>query len=164
VNTICTSRLEIRPFNDADTAQYIKIMSNPIVTKYLGSGKVMTTNEISVLLDHFRAVGNNGFGVYAVIEKETKNLIGHCGIRPIPEDRVELLYAYDPAYWGKGYATEAGKAVLHHAKNKLNIRHVHAMSYPENAASIVVINKLGFTPIGTEEHFGTPLKVYELHL
>ena len=98
------------------------------------------------------------------MEKKSGNLIGHCGIRPIPDGRVELLYAYDPSAWGKGYGTEAAAAVLEYGKENFEIDELIAIAYPQNPASIGIIKKLGFESIGKEEHFGKMLEVYSIKM
>jgi len=156
--------LLIRRFSETDKEQYVEIMTNPEVTKYLGSGKGMTKEDALKLLTHFEAVWNDGYGVFAVIEIASGDVIGHCGVRLIDDGRIELLYAYTPTAWGKGYATEAGDAVLGYAKEKFIAKEIIAMSYPQNKGSIAVIKKLGFKNIGQEEHFGSLLEVFSLDM
>ena len=155
-----TERLEIRRFRQVDKEQYVKIMTNPAVYKYLGSGKGCDEETAKNLLTSF----SFSLGVFAVVEKESGNLIGHCGIRPIQDGRIELLYAYDPSAWGMGYGTEAAKAVLEYGKENFEIDELIAMAYPENPASIGIIKKLGFKSIGKEEHFGKLLEVFSLEI
>ena len=99
-----------------------------------------------------------GLGTYAVVEKASDALIGHCGVRGLPDGRWELLYAYAEWAWGKGYATEAAKAVLQ-AHDK---RPLIALSYTENPGSIGVIKKLGFRHLGQEAIFGKSLETFIL--
>ena len=160
MNSIMTERLEIRRFRQADKEQYAKIMTNPAVYKYLGSGEGLDEAGAHKLLTFF----SFSLGVFAVVEKKSGNLIGHCGIRPIQDGRIELLYAYDPSAWGKGYGTEAATAVLEYGKENFEIDELIAMAYPENPASIGIIKKLGFKSIGQEEHFGKMLEVYSLKM
>ena len=97
-------------------------------------------------------------GVYAVEEKSSGKLIGHCGVRGLPDGRNEILYAFCETAWGKGYATEAGKAVLENH----SFRPLIAVSYPQNNGSIGVIKKLGFRHVGQEEMFGNMLEMFIL--
>ena len=157
---ITTERLELRRFCQVDCEPYGKIMIQPAVTKYLGDGKGMDEASAKKLVTFY----SFSRGIFAVIEKATGHLIGHCGIRPIPDGRIELLYAYDPSVWGKGYGTEAGKAVLEYGKEHFEIDEIIAMAYPENPASIGIMKKLGFEHLGQEEHFGNVLEVYRLNM
>ncbi|MCL2595338.1 MAG: GNAT family N-acetyltransferase [Promicromonosporaceae bacterium] len=159
---IATERLLLRRFTDADADAYAAILMKPEVTRYLGSGQGATGEGIAALREQFQAVWNDGYGVFAVVEQATGSLIGHCGIRPIPDGRIELLYAYDPATWGKGYATEAGRAALDYAREHFPVAEVIGMAYPQNHGSIAVLEKLGFQRIGTEQHFGHDLILLQL--
>jgi len=156
MNLITTDRLEIRRFRQADKEEYAKIMTNPDVYKYLGDGKGVDVETAQKMVTFF----SFSLGIFAVVEKESGKLIGHCGIRPIPDGRIELLYAYDTDAWGKGYGTEAAKAVLEYGRENFEIDELIGMAYSENPGSIGVMKKLGFKSIGEEEHFGKMLEVF----
>jgi ribosomal-protein-alanine N-acetyltransferase len=126
----------------------------PEVTKYLGRGKGHTRESAVKLLNYFENVwAEKAYGAFAVIERSSKTIIGHCGFNTLTDGRTEFLYAYDSSAWGKGYATEAGKAVLQYAKANLSLAELYALSYPQNKASINVLTKLGFQSIGQQLHF-----------
>lgn len=63
-------------------------------------------------------------------------------------DGAELGYWLTPAAWGRGYATEAGRAVLAMARHALPIARLHAWHFADNPASGKVLRKLGFRPTG----------------
>lgn len=161
---IVTDRLKIRRFQEADVEPYIKIMTNPAVTKYLGDGKDLTETDVIKNLARFKKVWDeHGFGVFAVIESTSKDIIGHCGFLPMKDGR-ELLYAFDSLAWGKGYATEACRAILEDAKNQFEWTEIYAIAYPQNKPSIAVLNKLGFLNIRSEEYFGHVLEEFLLKI
>ena len=164
MNKITTGRLEIRRFTEADTEAYVEMMTKPSVTQYLGSGKSCSKEDATKILSWYKSVWEEGYGIFAVVEQDSRNLIGYCGISQISDGRIELLYAYDPSSWGKGYATEAGEAVLAYGKEHFGVTEIIAMSYPQNIGSIGVIKKLGFKSAGQEEHFGKMLDVFILDL
>jgi len=160
MSQIITERLEIRRFRQADKGQYVRIMTNPEVYKYLGDGSGIDEEIAQKMVTFF----SFSACMFAVVEKASGDLIGHCGIRPIQDGRIELLYAYDPSAWKKGYATEAGRAVLNYGKENFEIDELIGMAYAENPGSIGVMKKLGFKSIGEEEHFGKMLEVYSLDI
>jgi len=161
---ITTINLEIRRFREADIEPYIQIMTNPAVTKYLADGKDKTPESVKEMLARFEAVWDEqGFGVFAVAETASGNIIGHCGFLPM-KDSVELLYAFDTSVWGKGYATEAGQAVLDNAKKRFGWTEIHAITWPQNEASSAVLKKLGFSNAGQQEHFGVLMDGFILEL
>jgi ribosomal-protein-alanine N-acetyltransferase len=157
---LVTERLELRHFTKSDHPAYSAMWAKPEFYRYLGDGHAKPDDfapRFATSLEYSR-------GVFAVVERATGTLLGHCGVRPIPDGRIELLYAYDPLAWGKGYATEAARAVLAYARQTFEIDCLIAMAYPANPASANVMRKLGFTPSGTEEHFGHMLDVFSLQL
>jgi len=88
----------------------------------------------------------------AIVERETRELIGLCGLVPclgpywsrtrsVPE--VGLYWAVSHAHQRRGYATEAGQALITYAFTTLNVQRIIATTDFENAASIGVMRKLG---------------------
>lgn len=76
-------------------------------------------------------------------------LIGAIGVGPVRDaDDVELGYWLGRAHWGKGYAVEAGQAVLHLAFDGLRHSRVSAGHFVDNPASGKVLMRLGFVPTG----------------
>jgi len=155
---INTERLTLRRFTPTDEQAYADIITNPSVYRYLGTGQPIPREQISRWIDSMESTWGHGLGVYAVIENESGKLIGHAGVRGLPCGRKEILYAYGEDSWGKGYATEAGRAVL---QNHM-YRPLIALSYPENLGSIAVIKKLGFRHVCQEKMFGKILESFIL--
>ncbi len=88
----------------------------------------------------------HGFGIAGIESKETGELIGRSGVafhRIWPRD-PEVGWAVDPAWWGRGIATEAGAASVAWAFGPLGYDRVVSICVPENAASRRVMEKLGF--------------------
>jgi len=155
---ITTERLILRHFTPEDEEAYADIMTSPKVYRYLGTGQGIPRESVGRSIDLWNSTFGHGLGVYAVVEHTSGRLIGHMGLRGLPCGRNEILYALDENAWGKGYATEAGKAVL-----KIhNKRPLIAVSYPDNPASIAVIKKLGFSHVGQEKMFGMMLESFML--
>jgi len=75
-------------------------------------------------------------------------LIGGMGIHDTPDGEVELGYWIARPYWGQGFATEAGRAVVSFACNTLRLRRLVAGHFIDNPASGRVLRKLGFKPVG----------------
>ena len=74
-------------------------------------------------------------------------LIGGIGI----SENDNLGYWLTPSAWGRGYATEAGRAVIEMARHALPLRRLRARHFADNPASGRVLRKLGFIPAGTGE-------------
>lgn len=89
-----------------------------------------------------------GYGMWVICDRETGNLIGRAGIEHRQDEDgvcMELGYIIGRAYQGKGYAVEVCSAILEYAAQELEIEQMHCFIHPQNAASIRVAEKLGFT-------------------
>ncbi len=75
-------------------------------------------------------------------------LIGGIGLAP-DDDSIELGYWIVPSHWGRGFATEAGHAVIALARDTLRIAHLTSGHFVDNPASGRVLEKLGFRRTGT---------------
>lgn len=75
-------------------------------------------------------------------------LVGTIGIGRRPDGERELGYFIARRFWGQGYATEAGRAVLAFARDSLRLPKLNAGYFLDNPASGRVLEKLGFRPTG----------------
>ena len=80
-------------------------------------------------------------------EGDTAEIVGGIGIDTCEDGAHDLGYWLTPAVWGRGYATEAGHAVIEIART-LRLRRLHAGHFVDNHASGRVLAKLGFRPTG----------------
>lgn len=78
-------------------------------------------------------------------------LVGGIGIHADPSGTHLLGYWLTPDAWGRGYATEAGRAVIDMARHALGYKRLHAWHFVDNPASGRVLAKLGFRPTGRIE-------------
>jgi RimJ/RimL family protein N-acetyltransferase len=90
-----------------------------------------------------------GFGLY-LTSLVNGTPIGICGLvkRQTLAD-VDLGFAFLSRHWSKGYAAESAAAVLDYATTTLRIARIVAITSPENAGSIAVLEKIGLRPEGT---------------
>ena len=72
-------------------------------------------------------------------------VIGSCGIRRKPENdwEAEIGYELAPEYWGRGYATEAARAIVDFGFRELELHRIWAWCIADNAASVRVLEKVG---------------------
>ena len=87
---------------------------------------------------------------FAVTHRESGVIIGSCGFRapPGPEAFVEIAYGIDPAYQGRGYATEAARALVAFAFGSGRVSLVRAHTKPTESASTRVLTKCRFVRVG----------------
>jgi hypothetical protein len=90
-----------------------------------------------------------GFGLWAVVEKSSRDVIGFCGLTHFPDvggqPETEIGYRLARAHWGRGYATDAARAVRDYSFGTLNLRRLISIIHPHNVASIRVAEKTGLT-------------------
>lgn len=142
-----TPRLELREFTTSDTAALHAVLSCPQVMKFSGTGPLTTAQSRLRLLEFIRSYSTFGFGKWAVTRADSGDLIGYCGVEltTVANGPVrELGFRYRPEFWGKGYASEAGTAVLNHCFQVLGWSELSAFVDPENVRSVRTLEKLGF--------------------
>ena len=87
---------------------------------------------------------------FAAVERASGSVVGGCGYKGPPDGNgvVEITYGINPEYRGRGYATEAARALAEFAFASGRVRLVCAHSRPENSASASVLEKCGFRLVG----------------
>lgn len=101
----------------------------------------------------------NGLSVYAVIEKESNDVIGAAGFNMTNTiDNIELIFHFNKRSWGRGFATEAANACIEIAKNHGNVQIITASAHPQNAGSLKILEKIGFVYKGTRWFEDTKLE------
>jgi len=150
-----TKRLVLRKLEEADHERLFLLDSNQEVMKYIGMptlSKVEESKEVVKMI--MKQYEDNGLGRLAVIEKESELLIGWSGLKLNTsevngyQNFYELGYRFLPETWGKGYATESGKASLDYGFNDLQAEIIYAYAHCENTASNHILTKLGFEKTG----------------
>ncbi len=123
------------------------IYGDPETMRLFGDGSVFTPDELRGSFERLIAdYATYGYGNYAVIERESGAILGHCGAHFVPQrERVECDWVIDRRYQGRGYATEAARAVFASAFGEFGIAEIHGIAHRENGASIAVMQKLGMT-------------------
>ena len=119
----------------------------------------LTGNAVQVLMrtadGHW---ADHGFGLLAIVERASGRVVGEAGLQFLeggPD--VELGYTLSHAAWGRGYATEAARAVLRWAFAGLRLERVVAVADPANAASLHVLDKLGMRRLGMRHCYGAQM-------
>jgi ribosomal-protein-alanine N-acetyltransferase len=138
---LTTERLIIRPFFEADYRDLFEYLSLPETYRY-EPGEPVTLEQARQLAAE-RALGTD---FWAVALKDNKKLIGHISfIQQEPKHFLtwEIGYIFNPAYQNKGYASEAGKAVIGYAFTELGAHRVIGNCNPENIPSCRVLEKCG---------------------
>ena len=154
-----TERLALRPFTRDDEEIHRHVFSDAEVCRYY-CGDTRTLEETREWLIHrmWQAKGGD-LGFLAVVRKVDQAVIGlvalqaYVGTWIVWEDEpdarfskveVEYSYALGRSYWGNGYATEAGRALIAYAFKELRLERLVTNIDLDNSRSIGVVKRLGF--------------------
>jgi RimJ/RimL family protein N-acetyltransferase len=151
IPVIETNRLILRGHRLDDFSDCVAMWSDPIVTRFIG-GKPFSEEETWARL--LRYAGHwslMGFGYWAIEEKDTHSFVGELGfadfkrdIEPSIKGMPELGWALISRVHGKGYATEAVRAVVAWGEQHFGSARTVCIIRPENVASIRVAEKCGY--------------------
>jgi ribosomal-protein-alanine N-acetyltransferase len=142
-----TSRLTIRELTPADAAFVLELLNEPAFHRYIGDKGVrdLAGAEKYIREGPQASYAKHGFGLWRVALKADDTPVGMCGLLKRDFlDHPDLGYALLARHGGKGYAFEAASATLAHARSTLKLGPLHALTAPENPASIRLLDKLGF--------------------
>ena len=158
-----TDRFIIRPISIDDIAGMYQLDSDPDVHLYVGRKPVTAIERsgemIAAIHQQYREFG---IGRWAVEEKASGKFVGWTGFKFIKEpvnghaNYLDFGYRFQQKTWGKGYATETGRASLDYGINTLGYKNIFATTDVRNAASRNVLEKLGFKYKGIFAYDGEP--------
>jgi [ribosomal protein S5]-alanine N-acetyltransferase len=161
-----TERLLFRHHEEADLDAYCVMMADPEFRR-LSGGPPLPRQEAE---KSFRnALIPKPMGLLATVFKPEGRYIGRCGLYPcrgddnevIPGEGVLAFYLARP-YWGRGLATEAGRAFIEFGFRELGLSRIEAGANTLNLASNRVLQKLGFVWVRSGEGGGNSYHDYEL--
>lgn len=159
-----TDRLYLREMCQANFKSLCEILQDEEVM-YAYEGAFSDT-EVQEWLDRQIARYKKwGFGLWAVILKETDKMIGQCGLTIQPwkdKEVLEIGYLFARLYWHKGYATEAAKACKKYAFETLNADEVCSIIRDTNTASqqVAIRNGMSIADSWTKHYKGVDMPHY----
>jgi len=142
-----TERLTLRRIGLDDAGFILDLLNEPSFLRHIGDKGVRTEDDARRYIQDgpLASYQRLGFGLLLVERKGGGEPIGICGLlkREWLED-VDLGFALPPRFWGAGYAFEAASAVLAHARERLGLRRIVAITSLDNEPSIRLLAKLAF--------------------
>ena len=133
-----TERLYLREMMQADYEPLCRIMQDAEAMRPAYE-RVFTDNEVQGWLDrHIARYKRLGFGLWAVVLKETGAMIGQCGLTLQPwenEEVLEIGYLFERRHWHKGYAAEAAAGCKKYAFEVLGAHEVCSIVRDTNTAA-----------------------------
>jgi ribosomal-protein-alanine N-acetyltransferase len=142
---IRTERLLLRRPDVNDLDAMFEIMSNPVAMRYWSTLPHASRDVTRPWLDQMIARTATG-GEDFIIEFDGR-VIGDVGAGRLPD----FGFMIHPDYWGRGFATEASAAFIEHAFRNTAATELLADVDPRNAASLRVLDRLGFKETGRAE-------------
>ena len=159
-----TERLYFREMNQDDFDSLCRILQDED-TMYAYEG-AFSDNEVQEWLDsQISRYKKWNFGLWAVILKETDEMIGQCGLTmQLWKDKevLEIGYLFERKYWHKGYATEAAKACKKYAFEILKSDEVCSIIRDTNIASqnVAIRNGMKKIDVWTKHYRGVDMPHY----
>lgn len=136
-----TNRLILRPLKITDASDVYEWVSDPDVNRFMLYPLYTDIDQVKKWISYLQDEDNE----FAFCLKDTGKVIGAGSIRFKPRyDAYEIGYNLNRQYWGKGYASEAAKALIEWAYQELGARVFCARHANANIASEKVIKKCGF--------------------
>ena len=151
-----TERLILRSWKYEDRKPFAEMNCNKTVMKYFPA--TLSVDESNAFVDRINAeFDETGFGLYAVEIKETGEFVGYVGFHRFTFDAPfspgwEIGWHISDRFWNKGYATEAAKACLVHARENCLCNKLYSFTAVPNIPSENVMKRIGMSYQGTFMH------------
>ena len=141
-----TDRLLLRQITPLDADFYSHLVNEPAWIANIGDRQVKSLRDAQQQITGklMASYAQHGFGLYLVALNDTEEAVGICGL--VKRDSLQhpdIGFAFLQAHWGRGYASEAARAVLDHAFGKLALSHVLGITTAANMRSARLLIKLG---------------------
>lgn len=147
--TVETERLVLRTWRTEDAERLDQIYKQPEYLEHMPPA-----SGAARVVDYQRLWEEDGLATWAACERETGQLVGRIGLLrhddwPLVRDPVEVGWTLDRAYWGRGLATEGGRAAVDAWRTYLPDETLYSFTIPKNLRSRAVMERLGMTYGGT---------------
>jgi ribosomal-protein-alanine N-acetyltransferase len=157
-----TSRLQLCRPTGAETKEFVGLWRDERVRQFLGGTvpQERVGEKIASLQEHWKLYG---FGMWVVRERQIGRVLGLCGLHQSHLDAgIELSYQFFPAYWGRGYATEAVTVSLDYGLRHLGFNCILAVTQAANLRSCRLLKRVGMHHCRDLWEWNALQRVYEL--
>ena len=139
-----TGRLLLTPVGGADRTELRALKADPLVHAVMLGGVRGAQQADEDLAEDVIHWGAHGYGIWAVRECSTNQLVGLTGLQARPDGRgIALRFAFRPQAQGRGLAREAAGAALRYGHERAGLRRIVAVAREENTASRQVLGSIG---------------------
>lgn len=146
-----TKRLIIEPLGPEHAEGLFAALDDPRVGAFIGGPDVTTLEALRERIDRLLAGPpadwpEDRWLNWVMRRADDPTVIGRLEATTYPDRWAEVAWVLGPAHWGQGFATEGARWLLDHLGADLGIGEIWAAIHPNNAASIRMIERLGFEP------------------
>ncbi|MFE0101909.1 GNAT family N-acetyltransferase [Streptomyces sp. NPDC059009] len=142
-----SERLHLSPYVAADQEDFVALFQDEAVGRWFGDGMQSAAEDRALFGRIFTLIyAEERFPVWAV--RHEGRYIGHAEVKPSPErwlDGHEIVYGLHRSSWGRGLGTELARLLTSYGHDTLGLDEVHATVDSENATSITLLKRLGYT-------------------
>ncbi len=159
-----TDRLELRTFHVDDVEAAFGFFGDPAVMRFSLNGPHASRKPTEDFIHtNINRQVRLGFSIWAILERVSGDLIGMCGLAEFGHGvpGIELAYRLRHDRWGRGYASEAGRAAVAYAFGGLGLDRLIAAVERGNTPSIHALEKCGFGLVEDREIAGKDALIYK---
>jgi ribosomal-protein-alanine N-acetyltransferase len=150
-----TERLVLRELVTGDALDVFRVGGDDRVMRFYDMDTFVDEERALTFIEAQRARFECKQGVrWGIVLRSEDRVVGWTGFTPVAEMRAEIGYVLAQHAWGSGFATEAVRAVVGHVFRTTDINRLEAYTYPENVASVRVLEKTGFRLEGLMREWG----------
>lgn len=160
VQAIETERLLLRQWRETDFEAFAQFWAHSATTAHVGGPipRDEAWRRMLYFIGHWQL---RGFGFFVVEDRATGEMAGYCGAQlPLDKSEPEVGWGIFRQFQGNGYATEATRAALNFAFDKLGWNTAISLIADDNVASQAVARKLGAALERHVDFRGTPCGVF----
>lgn len=165
-----SKRCDFRSLVESDIAPWTEFFKDNPNLAFLGLTHAESTTNNNYkdwskmwINKQFERYQESGYGMLAVIDKTSKQLIGQAGIsQKLVDNNIEheIAYSFLPKYWHKGYASEVSAKMVECAiKEKVN-QQIISIIHIDNIGSEKVAIKNGMSILRQSEYLGMPVNIF----
>jgi RimJ/RimL family protein N-acetyltransferase len=159
-----TQRLSLHSWDGQAWQEFRSIATDQRVRRFISGANPWPDEKVKEFVERQREHERRlGYCLWKLQVEGYRQIGGFCGLQPLDDlPGVEIGWWLRPELWGKGFATEAGRAVLAEGFGPLKLDRIVAVALKENVASLRVMEKLGMKYEGQVWHHGYPVVLYAI--
>lgn len=151
-----TPRLILRSWSPSDADRLYSILQEKDIFKYFPRAWAPERPWVDKYIHHHLCHWEeHGYGHWAVVNRESGEVIGWNGLEYLPEtSETEVAYLLGRESWGRGFATEAAAAAVDFGTDTCRLKPIIGLVHPGNIASIRVLEKIGLVLSNRATYWG----------